>query len=92
METITYTQVQQLVEKLPETKLPLVYHFFFFFSERDIDANRAFPINDKRLYQLPLSNCYLHYSVFFGGFYSGTVVWTVSVGFGSCFQGCLYFF
>lgn len=27
METITYDQVQQLVEKLPETKLPLVYHF-----------------------------------------------------------------
>ena len=27
MEAITYTQVQQLVEKLPEAKLPLVYHF-----------------------------------------------------------------
>ncbi len=26
METITYPQVQQLVEKLPETKLPLAYH------------------------------------------------------------------
>ncbi len=26
METITYTQVQQLVEKLPETKLVVAYH------------------------------------------------------------------
>ena len=26
METITYTQVQQLVEKLPETQLALAYH------------------------------------------------------------------
>jgi len=37
METITYTQVQQLVEKLPETKLPLAYHFFLELADKDVD-------------------------------------------------------
>ena len=37
METITYTQIQQLVEKLPETKLPLVYHFLLELAERDVE-------------------------------------------------------
>ncbi len=37
METITYTQVQQLVEKLPETKLPLAYHFLLELAEKDVD-------------------------------------------------------
>ena len=37
METITYTQIQQLVEQLPETKLPLVYHFLLELAERDVE-------------------------------------------------------
>lgn len=37
METITYTQIQQLVENLPETKLPLVYHFLLELAERDVE-------------------------------------------------------
>lgn len=37
METITYTQVQQLVEKLPETKLPLVYHFLLELADKDVE-------------------------------------------------------
>ena len=37
METITYTQVQQLVEKLPETKLPLVYHFLLELVDKDVE-------------------------------------------------------
>ena len=37
METITYTQVQQLVEELPETKLPLVYRFLLELADKDID-------------------------------------------------------
>ena len=36
METITYTQVQQLVEKLPETKLSLAYHFLLALAEREV--------------------------------------------------------
>ena len=37
METITYTQVQQLVEKLPEAKLPLAYHFLLELADKDVD-------------------------------------------------------
>ena len=37
METITYTQVQQLVEKLPETELPLAYHFLLTLVDKDVD-------------------------------------------------------
>ena len=37
MEAITYTQVQQLVEKLPETKLPLVYHFLLELVDKDVE-------------------------------------------------------
>ena len=37
METITYTQVQQLVEKLPETKLPLVYRFLLELADKEVD-------------------------------------------------------
>ncbi len=37
MEAITYTQVQQLIEKLPETKLPLVYHFLLELAGKDVE-------------------------------------------------------
>ena len=37
METITYTQVQQLVEKLPETKLPLAYHFLLELVDKGVE-------------------------------------------------------
>ena len=37
METITYTQVQQLVEKLPETKLPLAYHLLLELVAKEIE-------------------------------------------------------
>ena len=37
MEAITYTQIQQLVEKLPETKLPLVYRFLLELVDKDVE-------------------------------------------------------
>ena len=37
MEGITYIQVQQLVEKLPEAKLPLTYHFLLELAEKDVE-------------------------------------------------------
>ena len=37
METITYTQVQQLVEKLPEAKLPLAYHLLLELVLKEIE-------------------------------------------------------
>ena len=37
METITYTQVQQLVEKLPETQLTLAYHLLLGLVEEEVD-------------------------------------------------------
>ena len=37
METVTYTQVQQLVEKLPETKLPLAYHFLLELVMKEVE-------------------------------------------------------
>lgn len=37
MEAITYDQVQQLVEKLPETKLPLVYHFLVELAGKEVE-------------------------------------------------------
>ena len=37
MKTITYTEVQRLVEKLPETKLPLAYRLLVDLANRDID-------------------------------------------------------
>ena len=37
MEVITYDQVQQLVEKLPETKLPLVYHFLVELAGKEVE-------------------------------------------------------
>ena len=36
METITYTQVQQLVEKLPEAKLALAYDLLLELVEKEI--------------------------------------------------------
>ena len=38
METITYTQVQQLVEKLPETQLALAYHLLLGLVEEEVDS------------------------------------------------------
>ena len=37
MEGITYIQVQELVEKLPETKLPLVYYFFLELANKEVE-------------------------------------------------------
>ena len=37
METITYTQVQQLVEKLPETKLSLAYHLLLELVMKEVE-------------------------------------------------------
>ena len=39
METITYTDVQQLIEKLPETKLPLAYRLLVDLENSDIDEH-----------------------------------------------------
>ena len=41
MEAITYTQVQQLIEKLPETKLPLVYHFLLELADKDVEPQSS---------------------------------------------------
>ena len=37
MEAITYAQIRQLVEKLPETKLPLVYRFLLELADKDVE-------------------------------------------------------
>ena len=37
MKTITHAQVQQLVKKLPEAKLPLAYRLLVDLDNRDID-------------------------------------------------------
>ena len=37
MEAITYTQVRQLVEKLPETKLALAYHLLLELVGKEVD-------------------------------------------------------
>ena len=37
METITYTQVQQLVEKLSETQLALAYHFLLGLVKKEVN-------------------------------------------------------
>ena len=37
MESITYTHVQQLVEKLPETQLALAYHLLLELVEKEVD-------------------------------------------------------
>ncbi|MCH8295793.1 hypothetical protein IH992_32340 [Candidatus Poribacteria bacterium] len=38
METITYTQVQQLIKKLPETKLPLAYRLLLELADKEVDT------------------------------------------------------
>lgn len=37
METITYTQVQQLVEKLPEAKLVVAYHLLLELVGKEVE-------------------------------------------------------
>lgn len=39
METITYLQVQQLVKKLPETKLPIAYHLLVELADIETDSS-----------------------------------------------------
>lgn len=38
METITHSQVQELVKKLPEMKLPLAYHLLQELAGKDVEA------------------------------------------------------
>ena len=38
METITHAQVQELVQNLPETKLPLVFLFLQDLADKDVEA------------------------------------------------------
>jgi hypothetical protein len=38
METITYSQVQELVRQLPETKLPLAYRLLKELADKDIET------------------------------------------------------
>lgn len=38
METITHAQVQELANKLPETKLPLAFHFLQNLVDNDQDT------------------------------------------------------
>lgn len=38
METITYTQVQRLIKKLPETKLPLAYRLLLELADKEVDT------------------------------------------------------
>ena len=37
METITYTQVQRLIKKLPETELPLAYRLLLELADKEMD-------------------------------------------------------
>ena len=37
MEGITYIQVQELVEKLPKTKLPVAYHFLLELANKEVE-------------------------------------------------------
>lgn len=37
MEKVTYTQVEQLVKKLPKAKLPIAYHLLVDLINRDVD-------------------------------------------------------
>jgi hypothetical protein len=38
METITYSQVQELVRKLPATKLPLAYNLLLDLADQEVDT------------------------------------------------------
>ncbi len=38
METIMYTHVQQLIKKLPETKLPLAYRLLLALTDKDAET------------------------------------------------------
>ena len=56
MVTITYTQVQQLVERLPETQLALAYHFRHFdIKLRVVPKNGIIPLHFKIQY---LGDCF----------------------------------
>ena len=37
MKTVTYTQVEQLVKKLPKAKLPVAYHLLVDLVNREVD-------------------------------------------------------
>ena len=37
MKTVTYTQVEQLVKKLPKSKLPIAYHLLVDLINREVD-------------------------------------------------------
>lgn len=41
MKAITYTQVQRLVEQLPETKLPLAYHFLLQLADKAVEVQSS---------------------------------------------------
>jgi len=51
METITYSQVQELVRQLPEIKLPLAYHLLFELADKEADM----PSPQLDFMRLPLS-------------------------------------
>lgn len=38
MNTITYSQIQELIMRLPETKLPLVYRFLVSLTDNEAEA------------------------------------------------------
>ena len=38
METITHTQLQRLIKKLPETKLPLAYRLLLELTDKEVDT------------------------------------------------------
>ncbi len=38
METVTYAQVQQLIKKLPETKLPFAYRLLLELADKELDT------------------------------------------------------
>lgn len=54
METITYSQVQDLVFRLPATKLPLAYSFLVDLTNNDTDAQSPqldfmrLPLSERR--------------------------------------------
>ena len=54
METITYSQVQRLVRKLPETKLPVAYRLLLELVDKEADTLSPqidfmrLPLSDRR--------------------------------------------
>ncbi|OGC06619.1 hypothetical protein A2V82_05025 [candidate division KSB1 bacterium RBG_16_48_16] len=54
MNTITYSQIQELVNQLPATKLPLAYNFLVDLAKKEVDVQSSqldfmlLPLSERR--------------------------------------------